>query len=108
MPTFYTPATQPIKTLVAGATGTFIHTGANTIVHLQIAAGTVVPMHNHVHTQLTKVLAGSLEVELANGQKHLVTAGESIFFDSNEAHKVVCLSTAEVIDVFSPEREDFK
>ena len=68
--------------------------------------GSVVPMHHHVHEQMTYVLSGSLLVKTEEKEITLAT-GEVINFLSNVAHEVIAQEDTHIIDVFNPIREDF-
>lgn len=69
--------------------------------------GTVLPMHNHVHEQLTTVLRGSVEVTMADGTTAVFRSGDAICFASNEDHGLTTLEDDTVcMDVFSPMRKD--
>ena len=69
--------------------------------------GAVTPMHSHYHEQITYVVKGSTEVELADGSKEVYKAGESIYFAPNEGHALVTMEDDTVcIDSFNPVRLD--
>jgi quercetin dioxygenase-like cupin family protein len=91
----------PYKTLRPG-----FETETNTIAFFKIAGGAVLPTHNHVHTQTTTILSGTLEVTL-NGVTNQYGANEVLHILSNEPHSVIALTECMVIDVFAPVREDY-
>jgi quercetin dioxygenase-like cupin family protein len=76
------------------------------LVNLTIAKDAVVSEHHHPHEQVSYVLSGMLEFEI-NGQKRVVHSGEVVVLPSNVPHAVVALQDTQVLDVFSPPREDF-
>ncbi|MDF2884994.1 MAG: cupin [Clostridiaceae bacterium] len=66
----------------------------------------VVP-HTHPHDQFTYVLKGKLKF-IIDGKETIVTAGDSLLFPSNVPHGCIVLEEgSEVLDVFTPTRQDF-
>ncbi|HKL11205.1 MAG TPA: cupin domain-containing protein [Clostridia bacterium] len=68
--------------------------------------GAVAPGHKHVHEQIAYIVSGKFEFSL-NGEKRLLKAGDSLYAASQEEHGCVCIEEGTVLDVFSPQREDF-
>ena len=69
--------------------------------------GAVTPMHSHYHEQITYIIKGSTEVELADGSKEIYKAGESVYFAPDEDHALVTQEDDTVcIDAFTPVRLD--
>jgi len=66
-----------------------------------------VPFHSHKEHQIGYVITGKLRFETENGTI-VVGAGDSYVFKSNEKHGATILEDSEVIDVFSPSRNDYK
>lgn len=62
--------------------------------------------HKHIHSQTTFVASGKFEVTMGEDKKVLNT-GDGFYVPPNLEHGVVCLEKGELIDVFSPIREDF-
>ena len=63
-------------------------------------------MHTHVHTQQTYVLSGKFRFT-ADGKDYVVNQGDTIRFESNAPHGVVCLEAGVLLDIFTPMRKDF-
>jgi len=63
-------------------------------------------LHNHPHTQISYVSKGSFEVEI-DGEKKILKTGDVFYAAPGLFHGVVCLEEGELVDVFSPYREDF-
>ena len=77
------------------------------MVFYQIEPGTPIPEHAHPHEQIGTVLKGKVEVTIGD-EKRVMTPGQAYHVPSNVVHSGICLdSGAEVIEVFSPPREDF-
>lgn len=69
--------------------------------------GWVGARHSHPHHQLVYVVRGGLRVDV-NG-KHLdVFAGDSFVVDGGVEHQASALENSEVLDVFTPVREDYR
>jgi quercetin dioxygenase-like cupin family protein len=83
-----------------------IHTAAMTIARLHIKKGGVVPEHKHVQEQVAHVERGALKFSVA-GVEHVVSAGQSLVLPSMVPHGVVALEDTDVIDTFTPVREDW-
>lgn len=63
-------------------------------------------LHHHYHTQMSYVASGSFEVQI--GEERRVLSTRDVFHILPDVvHGVVCLEAGELIDVFSPMREDF-
>jgi len=84
-----------------------IHGERMSVAFFIIAGGSGVPEHAHPHEQIGTVLKGKLELSIA-GKKHLVTTGGAYHIPSGVIHSGLCLEgPAEVIEAFSPVREDW-
>jgi quercetin dioxygenase-like cupin family protein len=63
--------------------------------------------HSHPHHQLVYVISGSVRVDVA-GKVFDAYAGDSFIIDGNVEHQASALEPSEVIDVFTPTREDYR
>jgi quercetin dioxygenase-like cupin family protein len=63
--------------------------------------------HSHPHHQLVYVVRGMLRVEVA-GEIFDVSAGDSFVVDGGVEHQASALDASEVLDVFTPVREDYR
>jgi len=68
--------------------------------------GAVAPNHTHIHEQIAYIVSGKFEFYL-NGETRIMKAGDSLYSAPNEEHGCLCLEAGLVLDVFSPQREDF-
>jgi quercetin dioxygenase-like cupin family protein len=104
--TFYKWADLP-QTMLTPQIGRRLVTGEKVmLVKLILAKGTVVAEHKHPHEQITYVLSGALEFAI-NGEKRVVGSGDLVVIPSEVSHEVVAVEDTEVLDAFSPPREDF-
>ena len=93
--------------LVPGITGYYAHGDKATFGYLELKKGSSVPMHHHVHEQITYILDGELEMEIG-GEKVLLTSGSYYVIPSNTPHSANCQKGCTAIDIFSPVREDYR
>jgi quercetin dioxygenase-like cupin family protein len=80
--------------------------GENLMVsRLILTEGAIATLHAHPHEQLTIVLRGTLDFTL--GEEHQVLiAGDVVAIPSQTPHGGVALQETELIEVFTPVRED--
>ena len=76
------------------------------IVKVDFETGAIGALHSHYHTQITHIAKGAFEVEIS-GEKKVLKANDAFFVPADAVHGVVCLEAGELVDVFSPMREDF-
>lgn len=63
-------------------------------------------LHSHPHVQSTFVRSGVFEFSLG-GEMRVVRAGDSFVIPSGMEHGCRCLEDGELIDCFTPRRDDF-
>ena len=68
--------------------------------------GVELAAHSHFNAQTSYVVSDSLEFHI-NGEVIVLNAGDNIFLPPDLPHGVKSLSSAKVIDTFSPKRDDF-
>ena len=77
------------------------------VTFVDLAAGSVVPVHSHPHEQISVMIAGSLVFTVA-GEKRTARAGEVVLIPSGVEHGVVAAEgPAVAYDCWSPIREDY-
>lgn len=73
----------------------------------------LIPLHDHVHEQITYVLKGSFKFQINDSEDgapviKVVKAGDSMYMPSNVPHGCIPLEdNSQLIDCFTPQREDF-
>lgn len=78
-----------------------------TMVFFRLESGAEIPEHSHPHEQMGTVLKGSIELTI-DKEKRIVNQGDAYHVRSNVIHSGRCLgSVSEVLEVFSPPREDY-
>lgn len=76
------------------------------VVSFRFEAGACGALHSHPHTQSTYVAKGRFR--FFRGDEALELAvGDSIVIPSGVTHGCECLETGELIDCFTPRRDDF-
>jgi quercetin dioxygenase-like cupin family protein len=63
-------------------------------------------LHNHPHVQSTYVKAGKFLFSM-DGVETEYSPGDSFVIPSNAVHGCVCLEQGELVDCFTPRRDDF-
>lgn len=63
--------------------------------------------HSHPHHQLVYVVRGALHLDVG-GKIFDAYAGDSFVVDGGVEHQASALETSEVLDVFTPVREDYR
>jgi quercetin dioxygenase-like cupin family protein len=77
-----------------------------TLVFFYLAPGAVIPEHSHPHEQIGTILKGSLELSIGEDSR-IVVPGQAWVIPSDVPHRGKNLEApAEIIEVFSPPRED--
>jgi quercetin dioxygenase-like cupin family protein len=69
--------------------------------------GWVGARHAHPHHQLVYVVSGALSVEV-DGNTFEARTGDSFIVDGDVHHQASALEDSEVLDVFTPTREDYR
>ena len=68
--------------------------------------GAVGAVHSHPHQQVSYVVSGAFELE-TDGIKDIVRAGDTFYVPPAAPHGVVALEPSVIVDVFTPQRQDF-
>lgn len=82
------------------------HGGKLMCVEVSFEQGAIGPMHSHPHEQLTWVRSGVFLFTIGKEQREM-RAGDSLYKQPNIPHGCVCLESGVLIDLFTPQREDF-
>lgn len=82
------------------------HGGNMMAVEVHFEKGAIGNMHCHVHEQLTYVLSGVFEFTIGD-ETHVVKAGDTLYKKPNIMHGCICLEKGVLLDMFTPQREDF-
>jgi quercetin dioxygenase-like cupin family protein len=93
--------------LKSGFKARIVHTIQTTISFWGVDEGAVLPMHNHIHENITQVISG--EFELTIGDKtNIYRKGDIAIIPPNIMHGGKAITNCHLFDIFSPVREDYK
>lgn len=76
------------------------------MVEVNFSKDAVGVIHAHVHEQVSYIIKGSFEVNI-EGKKEILKAGDTFYVLPNVLHGVLALEDSTILDVFTPQREDF-
>ena len=82
------------------------HGGTMLMAEVKFEKGAIGAVHTHPHEQVCYVAEGKFEFE-TDGKKAIVEKGDSYYVEPNKPHGVVALEEGVLIDIFTPQREDF-
>ncbi|HBG12489.1 MULTISPECIES: cupin domain-containing protein [Lacrimispora] len=68
--------------------------------------GAVGSVHKHPHEQVSYIVSGSFQYE-ADGVKYILKAGDSYYVEPESLHGATALEDSIILDIFTPQREDF-
>ena len=94
------------RKIIEGITGQYIHGDQCTLGVVEIEEGSNLPLHNHVHEQITFILEGELEMSIG-GQTMTLRQGDYFVIHSNVPHSAIARKYCKLIDVFSPKRAEY-
>jgi len=97
----------PEKEIVKGFHAKFVHTENMTIAYWRVEKGASLPMHAHIHEQVTNVLEGEFEMTVAD-KTSTCRKGEVVTIPSNVPHGGKALTDSIILDIFQPAREDYQ
>ena len=93
--------------LIPGFDVKFVHSERMTFAYWKIQSGAVLPEHSHEHEQVCHVLEGEFELTIA-GETQVVRPGTVGIIPPNAVHSGRAVTDCNVMDVFSPVREDYR
>jgi len=76
------------------------------MVEVSFEKGAVGAVHRHPHQQVSFVLKGSFELDIG-GVNEIIRAGDSFYVPADAPHGVLALEPSAILDVFTPQRQDF-
>lgn len=77
------------------------------LVRHRMEAGWVGTAHSHPHEQLIYILSGEIAL-VVDGETYLLHAGDSVMVPGGVVHQASAAVESEVLDVFTPAREDYR
>ena len=82
------------------------HGGGMLAAEVSFKKDSIGALHSHPHEQIGYVLEGSFELNM-NGEKYIIKKGDTYYTEPNLEHGVVALEDGKLLDIFTPQREDF-
>ena len=95
------------KEIIKGYRARSIHTGTMTFMYWTVEAGAAMPVHTHMHEQVAHVLKGKFELTV-DGETKTLEPGMVAVIPPYLPHGGKALTECELLDVFHPEREEYK
>ena len=95
------------REIVTGFTGKYYHAEGLSIGWLNAKAGHTVPIHSHIHEQVSYVEEGEM-LFIIEGEEFVLNAGMAITVAPNLKHGATAITDCKLIDVFNPVREEYK
>ena len=80
--------------------------GGMMTVQLRFQKGALGALHRHPHEQVGYVVSGSFQFTL-EGKTYTLKAGDSYYVAPNLEHGALALEDSILVDVFTPQRQDF-
>lgn len=80
-----------------------------TVARIYLKEGFVVPLHSHVHEQITQVISGRMRFWFGadKSQVEEYGPGDLVVIPSNLPHEALAISDVEEMDMWSPRRDDW-
>lgn len=105
---FFPDEALALETVEAGQVSRKIraHGGGLMIVEVFFQTGAVGYEHRHPHEQICYCLSGQFEFVL-DGKRLPLKAGDSVYVPPSVPHGASCLAEGRLLDIFTPQREDF-
>lgn len=100
-------ATLPERELASGIFARLMHGTALTVMRVRLEPGARLPRHEHPHEQVTTVLRGHLQLVVGETVCEM-GPGSTVFIPSGIPHHALAIEATDVIDVFTPVREDLR
>ena len=76
------------------------------LARIVLKKGAHVPMHHHIHEQISHVVEGALNF-VVDGREVAVRAGDILSIPPDVPHEVVALEDSVALDIFNPPRQDW-
>ena len=79
------------------------------IARMKFKDGFVVPLHHHIHEQVTQVVSGKMRFWFGENKEQVMEleAGDVVVIPSNLPHEALMIGEVEEIDTWAPPRQDW-
>lgn len=76
------------------------------VVENHFQRGAVGAEHSHKHEQAGYIVKGKFEFTI-EGEKKILEAGDSFYVEADVPHGCIAIEEGILVDIFTPQREDF-
>ncbi len=98
---------SPVE-MLPGVVRRTLNEGERTMLcEIELARGSVVPLHTHPHEQIGYLSRGRLRFVIGDEEREL-HEGDSWCVPGDVPHMVTALEDSVAIDIFSPPRDDYR
>src|SRR5580698_7837807 len=79
------------------------------IARIKFKDGFVVPLHSHMHEQITQVVSGKMRFWFGENKEHTMELepGDVVVIPSNLPHEALMIGEVEEVDTWAPPRQDW-
>jgi quercetin dioxygenase-like cupin family protein len=79
------------------------------IARIKFKDGFVVPLHSHMHEQVTQVISGKMRFWFGENKQHTMELepGDVVVIPSNLPHEALMIGDVEEVDTWAPPRQDW-
>lgn len=79
------------------------------IARMKFKDGFIVPLHQHIHEQVTQVIAGKMRFWFGKDKEQTMDLypGDVVVIPSNLPHEALMIGDVEEVDTWSPPRQDW-
>ena len=104
---FFSKQDQPVEKVNQGVTRQILARGGKMMtVAVHFTKGVALPPHSHPHEQVSYILSGRFEGFIGD-ERTILEAGDTYYVPPDVPHTVAALEDSVILDVFTPQREDF-
>ena len=105
---FFPDSASRLETLEPGRVSRRIRARGGRLMMVEVffTAGGSGAAHSHPHEQATYCLAGEFRFTV-EGETRTLRPGDTVYIPGGAGHGTVCVAEGRLLDVFSPQREDF-
>ncbi|HTR29740.1 MAG TPA: cupin domain-containing protein [Puia sp.] len=101
--------TVPIETVNPSMSRQIISGEKLMVARIRFKAGFTVPLHHHVHEQVTHVISGTMRFWFGENKDQVMDLGpgDVIVIPSNVPHEALMIGDVEEVDTWAPPRQDW-
>jgi quercetin dioxygenase-like cupin family protein len=99
----------PIETVNPSMSRQIISGDKLMIARIRFKDGFIVPLHSHVHEQVTQVISGKMRFWFGESKQQtmVLEPGDVIVIASNLPHEALMIGDVEEVDTWAPPRQDW-